>query len=85
MLTDELMPLRLRYAKLWFDDALSIGGQHVIRPCAICKAQLNATLPRLNKEVGTKVTYSGMMDLVYRALVPPSDIGRSPGAGLPHP
>ena len=70
MLTDELMPLRLEYAKLWFDDALSIGAEHVVRPCAICKAQLNATLPKLNKARSTKVAYSGLMDLVYRALVP---------------
>ncbi len=70
MLTDELMPLRLEYAKLWFEDALSVGGEHVVRPCAICKAQLNATLPRLNKARATRVAYSGLMDLVYRALVP---------------
>ena len=72
MLTDELMPLRLAYGRLWYDDARSIGGQHIIRPCAICKAQLNAVLPRFNKETKDKVTYSGMMDLVYRALVPPT-------------
>ncbi len=72
MLTDELMPLRMAYAKLWFDDALSVGGQQVVRPCAICKAQLNATLPKLNKVDKTQLRYSGLMDLVYKALVPSS-------------
>jgi Fe-S oxidoreductase len=72
LLTDELMPLRLAYAQHWFDDALSVGGQHVVRPCAICKAQLNATLPKLNKVGKTQLQYSGLMDLVYKALVPSS-------------
>ncbi len=72
MLTDELMPIRMAYAKLWFDDALSVGGQQVVRPCAICKAQLNATLPKLNKVDKTQLRYSGLMDLVYKALVPSS-------------
>jgi Fe-S oxidoreductase len=72
LLTDELMPIRLAYAKLWFDDALSIGGQQVVRPCAICKAQLNATLPKLNQGEKTQLRYSGLMDLVYKALVPSS-------------
>ena len=72
MLTDEMMPLRLAYGRLWYDDARSVGGQHVVRPCAICKAQLNAVLPKFNKETKDKMTYSGMMDLVYKALVPPA-------------
>ncbi len=71
MLTDELMPLRLAYGRLWYDDARSVGGQHIVRPCAICKAQLNAVLPKFNKETKDKVAYSGLMDLVYKALVPP--------------
>jgi Fe-S oxidoreductase len=70
LLTDELMAIRLAYAQLWFDDALSVGGQQVVRPCAICKAQLNATLPTLNKVGKTRLQYSGLMDLVYKALVP---------------
>jgi Fe-S oxidoreductase len=69
LLTDELMPLRLAYAQLWFDDARSVGGEQVVRPCAICKAQLNATLPKLNKVEKTQLRYSGLMDLVYKALV----------------
>jgi Fe-S oxidoreductase len=72
LLTDELMAIRLAYAQLWFDDALSVGGQHVVRPCAICKAQLNATLPKLNKAGKAQLQYSGLMDLVYKALVPSS-------------
>jgi Fe-S oxidoreductase len=72
MLADELMPLRLAYAGLWFEDARAVGGEHIIRPCAICKAQLNATLPRFNKAAGTQLVYSGLMDLVYKALVAPS-------------
>ncbi len=73
VLTDELMPIRRAYAQLWFDDALSVGGQQVVRPCAICKAQLNATLPTLNKVGKTQLQYSGLMDLVYKALVPSAD------------
>ncbi len=72
MLADELMPLRLAYAGVWFEDARAVGGEHIIRPCAICKAQLNATLPRFNKAAGTQLVYSGLMDLVYKALVAPS-------------
>lgn len=70
LLTDELMSLRLAYAKLWFDDARSVGGEQVVRPCAICKAQMNAVLPRLNKAEKTQLGYTGVMDLLYKALVP---------------
>ena len=80
MLTDELMPLRLAYGRLWYDDARSVGGEHIVRPCAICKAQLNACLPHFNKETKGKVAYSGMMDLVYKALVPPSKPAAAPSA-----
>ncbi|MDG6988666.1 MAG: arsenate reductase (azurin) small subunit [Nitrososphaerota archaeon] len=73
LLTDELIPLRLEYAKLWYNDALSVSGAHVVRPCAICKAQLNHTLPLLNKAQGRSVTYSGMMDLVYTSI--PAGLG----------
>ena len=69
LLTDELMPIRLQYAKKWYEDALSVGADHVVRACAICKAQLSHTLPHLNKEYSRNVTHSGLMDLVYRALV----------------
>jgi hypothetical protein len=66
------MVLRLAYAKLWFDDARSVGGDEVVRPCAICKAQLNAVLPKLNQAEKTTLGYTGLMDLVYKAIVPSS-------------
>ena len=75
LLTDELMSLRLAYATLPFEDARSVGGQQIVRPCAICKAQMNAVLPTLNKAAKTSLTYSGLMDLLYKAIVP-----SSPGA-----
>lgn len=86
MLTDELMPLRLAYSQLWFDDARSVGGEHIVRPCAICKAQLNALLPKLNKATQTHLVYSGLMDLVYKALVSPSSPASPapPAAGVAH-
>jgi Fe-S oxidoreductase len=71
LLADELLPLSLEYAKLWYEDARSVGAEHLIRPCAICKAQLNRTLPELSKGQNVKeITYSGLMDLVYKALIP---------------
>ncbi len=70
LLSDEFLPLRTEYAKLWYEDTLSIGGDYVIRPCAICKAQLSHTLPRLNKKYDHKVSSSGLMDLVYNAIIP---------------
>ncbi|CCC81101.1 (Fe-S)-binding protein [Thermoproteus tenax] len=69
LLTDELLPLRIQYAKNWYEDALQVGASHVVRACAICKAQLSHTIPYLNKEYKREITYSGLMDLVYRALV----------------
>jgi len=80
LLTDELMSLRLAYAKLCFDDARSVGGEQIVRPCAICKAQLNAVLPKLNQSEKTKVGYTGLMDLLYKAIVPAS---RPPGTMNP--
>ncbi len=68
LLSDELLPLRTEYAKLWYNDARSVGGTHVIRPCAICKAQMSHTLPSLNKTYSDSVTSSGLMDLVYTAI-----------------
>jgi Fe-S oxidoreductase len=69
LLTEELLPLRIQYAKNWYEDALKVGANHVVRACAICKAQLNHTLPHLNKEYNRNITYSGLMDLVYKATV----------------
>ncbi|WP_193322617.1 (Fe-S)-binding protein [Pyrobaculum calidifontis] len=69
LLTDELLPLRIQYAKNWYEDALKVNANHVVRACAICKAQLSHTIPHLNKEYGKNITYSGLMDLVYKAIV----------------
>ncbi len=68
LLSDELLPLRVEYAKLWYNDATSVGGTHVIRPCAICKAQMSHTMPTLNKLYSRNMTNSGLMDLVYNAI-----------------
>ncbi len=70
LLTDELLKLRIEYARKWYEDVVAVGAGHVVRACAICKAQLSHTIPHLNKEYNRQVTYSGLMDLVYRALVP---------------
>lgn len=74
LLTDEMLPLSLEYAKLWYNDASAVGADQIIRPCAICKAQMNRTLPELNKASGNEVNYSGVMDLVYTALIPKKQI-----------
>lgn len=69
LLTDELLPLRIQYAKNWYEDAMKAGASHVVRACAICKAQLSHTIPHLNKEYQREITYGGLMDLVYRAIL----------------
>ncbi|MDG7006685.1 MAG: (Fe-S)-binding protein [Nitrososphaerota archaeon] len=69
-LTDEVVPVVTEYAKLWYEDALKAGASWVIRPCSICKAQLSHVVPYLNKSYKKDVHYSGLMDLVYAAIVP---------------
>ena len=69
MLADEMLPLAIQYARLWYEDAVRHGAQWVVRPCSICKAQLSHVVPHLNKMYGRDMKYSGLMDLVYRALV----------------
>ncbi|ABL87356.1 4Fe-4S ferredoxin, iron-sulfur binding domain protein [Pyrobaculum islandicum DSM 4184] len=69
MLADEMKPLRLQYAKLWYECAINAGAQHVVRPCSKCKGTLNGIIGDLNKIYGRNITYGGLMDLVYRALV----------------
>jgi Fe-S oxidoreductase len=69
MLADEMMPLRLQYARLWYECALKMGAEHVVRPCSKCKGNLNGVVPQLNKMYGKNLTFGGLMDLVYRALV----------------
>lgn len=68
-LTDEVVPLVTQYARLWYEEALKKGAKWVIRPCSICKAQLSHVVPYLNRMYSSEVEYSGLMDLVYRALV----------------
>ncbi|AAL63412.1 conserved iron-sulfur protein [Pyrobaculum aerophilum str. IM2] len=69
MLADELKPLRLQYAKLWYECAINAGAQHVVRPCSMCKGTLNGVIEELNKMYGKSLTFGGVMDLVYKALV----------------
>jgi len=69
MLADEMTPLRLQYARLWYEGALKAGAEHVVRPCSMCKGTLNGVVPQLNKMYGKNLTFGGLMDLVYRALV----------------
>jgi Fe-S oxidoreductase len=69
MLADEMTPLRLQYARLWYECALKAGAEHVVRPCSMCKGTLNGVVPQLNKMYGKNLTFGGLMDLVYRALV----------------
>jgi Fe-S oxidoreductase len=68
-LADEVVPLATQYARLWYEEALKSGASWVIRPCSICKAQLSHVVPYLNKMYKKEIKYSGLMDLVYRALV----------------
>lgn len=69
MLADELKPLRLQYARLWYECAINNGAQHVVRPCSKCKGTLNGIIGDLNKMYGKNLTFGGVMDLVYKALV----------------
>jgi Fe-S oxidoreductase len=70
MLADEMKPLRLQYARLWYECALKVGAEHVVRPCSMCKGTLNSIMMDLNKMYGKNITFGGLMDLVYRAIVP---------------
>ncbi len=67
--TDEVVPLAAQYAKLWYEEAVRAGAKWVIRGCSMCKAQLSHVVPYLNKWYNYELKYSGLMDLVYRALV----------------
>ncbi|MGC8558376.1 MAG: (Fe-S)-binding protein [Nitrososphaeria archaeon] len=68
-LADEVVPLATQYSRLWYEEALRYNSDWVIRPCSICKAQLSHVVPYLNKMYNNELKYSGLMDLVYRALV----------------
>jgi len=69
MLVDEMMPLRLQYAKLWYECAVKMGADHVMRPCSMYKGTLNSVVPQLNKMYSKNLTFGSLLDLVYRALV----------------
>jgi hypothetical protein len=55
MLADKMMPLRLQYARLWYECALKVGAEHVVRPCSMCKGNLRV-VPQLNKMYGKNLT-----------------------------
>ncbi len=69
-LAPELSPLTSEYSKLWYEMALSDGADVVVRPCAICKSHMSRALGVLNPRHGRNISVSGLMELVYRALVP---------------
>ncbi|MGB9733771.1 MAG: (Fe-S)-binding protein [Conexivisphaera sp.] len=69
-LAPELLPLTTDYSELWYEMALSDGADVVVRPCAICKSHMSRVVQVLNSKYGRNISISGLMELVYRALVP---------------
>jgi aconitase B len=49
MLAEEMMPLRLQYARLWYECASKAGAEHEVRPCSMCMGNLKGVVPQLNK------------------------------------
>ncbi|GAB6945232.1 (Fe-S)-binding protein [Vulcanisaeta sp. JCM 14467] len=70
MLAKEMEELSIKYAELWYQRAISKGGDCIVVPCAACKLQMDRVLPKLNKMYNQELTFTGLMDLVYRAMVP---------------
>ena len=70
MLAKEMEGLSIKYAELWYQRAISKGGDCIIVPCAACKLQMDRVLPKLNKMYNRELTFTGLMDLIYRAMVP---------------
>nr|WP_243666298.1 hypothetical protein [Vulcanisaeta sp. JCM 16159] len=64
--------LSIKYAELWYLKAINKGADCIVVPCAACKLQMDRVLPRLNKLYNRKLTFTGLMDLVYKAMIPKS-------------
>ncbi|GAB6948209.1 (Fe-S)-binding protein [Vulcanisaeta sp. JCM 16161] len=72
MLAKEMEELSIKYAELWYQRAIGKGTDCVVVSCAACKLQMDRVLPRLNKLYNRKLTFTGLMDLVYKAMIPKS-------------
>ncbi len=70
MLAREMEGLSIKYAELWYSKAINKGANCVVVPCAACKLQMDRVLPRLNKLYNRELTFTGLMDLVYKAMIP---------------
>ncbi|WP_243675119.1 (Fe-S)-binding protein [Vulcanisaeta distributa] len=70
MLAKEMEELSIKYAELWYLKAINKGADCVVVPCAACKLQMDRVLPRLNKLHNHELTFTGLMDLVYKAMIP---------------
>lgn len=65
LLTDELMPTRMKGAKPRMEAFRTTGATHLAVPCAICKAQF----PVAFKHYGVDAQVVGVMDLLGKAIV----------------
>ena len=70
MLAREMEGLSIKYSELWYQKSINKGANCIVVPCAACKLQMDRVLPKLNKVHGQEITFTGLMDLVYRAMVP---------------
>ncbi|MFP3174022.1 MAG: (Fe-S)-binding protein [Vulcanisaeta sp.] len=69
MLAKEMEDLSIKYARLWYEKALTKNADYIVVPCAACKLQMDRVLPKLNRAYGKDVAFIGLMDLVYKALI----------------
>mgnify|MGYP001626330477 FL=1 len=70
MLAREMEELSIKYAELWYQRVVNKGANCIVVPCAACKLQMDRVLPKLNKMHSQEVTFTGLMDLIYRAMIP---------------
>lgn len=70
LLADELAELSVRYAEPLYRNVIRLGGECIIMPCASCKLQLNRALPILNSKYNRNISYTGIMEILYKALEP---------------
>ncbi|MGC9153831.1 MAG: (Fe-S)-binding protein [Vulcanisaeta sp.] len=69
LLAKEMEELSIKYAKLWYEKAASKSANYIVVPCAACKLQMDRVLPKLNKIYNKEINFTGLMDLVYKALI----------------